>query len=68
MPEHAEVGDRVVLFGDGRQLYVLRPEKDGEGGGKGYMYVGDAYMSGYMDGEAIEKEGWEGGIEVFEVR
>ncbi|KAF2432984.1 hypothetical protein EJ08DRAFT_584731 [Tothia fuscella] len=49
-PFMVEPGDQVcVLFG-GRVLYVLRPDQDGS-----CIYIGDAYVHGLMDGEAIEQ-------------
>ena len=58
-PAQAQVGDIVAVFGSGHNLYVIRPA------GNNYRYVGDAYMYGLMNGEAMEKDGWEKAIETF---
>jgi len=51
MPQNAKVGDLVcVLFG-GNVPYILRPRGDG-----GYTYVGDCFVYGLMDGEAMDME------------
>ncbi|KAH9210809.1 heterokaryon incompatibility protein-domain-containing protein [Leptodontidium sp. 2 PMI_412] len=51
MPQNAKVGDLVcVLFG-GKVPYVLRPRGDGR-----YTYVGDCFVYGLMDGEAMDME------------
>ncbi|KAI7773164.1 HET domain-containing protein [Diaporthe eres] len=43
--------DRIVLAEGGRVPLVLRPDGDGY-----YMYVGEAYVHGIMDGEAFRPE------------
>jgi hypothetical protein len=62
-PETAEVGDRVcVLFG-AKVPHILREERAGEGttgdaaakDGGCYVLVGDAYVHGLMDGEALDQ-------------
>jgi hypothetical protein len=58
-PGHIQEGDIIVVFRGAPNLYVILPS------GHGYLYVGDAYMYGVMDGELTEKEGWENSIEEF---
>lgn len=50
-PPDTEIGDRIcILFGCSVPC-ILRPSK--EGGGKYYTFVGEAYVYGRMDGEAV---------------
>jgi hypothetical protein len=52
-----KVGDEVVLVRGARMVFVVRRREDGEG----YTLVGEAYVSGAMDGEFVgkaESEGW----------
>lgn len=41
------VGDEVFVLLGGEVLYVLRPERDH------YLFVGECYLHGLMDGEAM---------------
>ena len=43
--------DRIVLAEGGRVPLVLRPDGDGY-----YMFIGEAYVHGIMDGEAFRPE------------
>jgi hypothetical protein len=48
-PKDTQVGDLVcVLFGCGMPV-ILRPYKDG------YQFIGEAYVHGWMDGEAMRR-------------
>jgi hypothetical protein len=51
VPDHVELGDVVAVLTGGQVPIVLRPE-DGY-----HTVVGDAYVHGIMDGEAIESVG-----------
>lgn len=51
LPDGALKGDSVVLAEGGRVPLVLRPDGDGY-----YMYIGEAYIHGVMDGEAFQPE------------
>jgi hypothetical protein len=54
-PRVMEPGDKVcVLFG-GKTPYIVRPTLNPDE----YLFLGDCYVHGFMDGEAIE--GWERG-------
>ena len=44
-----EVGDVVFVLLGGEVLYVLRPQ------GTYYLFVGECYIHGLMDGEAVER-------------
>jgi hypothetical protein len=48
VPANASKGDVVALFTGGRVPIILRP-----GEGKHYTVIGDAYVHGIMDGEAM---------------
>ena len=49
-PRYLQPGDAVcVLFG-ARVPHVLRPRTEGQ---RGYLFVGEAYVHGIMDGEGI---------------
>lgn len=56
-PEHARLGDLVVVFGGGRVPFVIRPvvasgaSREEEQSGDRYIFVGEAYCDGIMDGE-----------------
>ena len=58
VPSTTIIGDRVCVLSGGRMPYVLRPshKKTGEHSGDSpeYTFVGDAYVHGLMDGEAID--------------
>lgn len=56
MPLVAEEGDHICVF-DGMEFpYAIRPK---EGPGGKYMLVGECYISGLMNGEAMEMPGIE---------
>ncbi|KAF7547930.1 hypothetical protein G7Z17_g7387 [Cylindrodendrum hubeiense] len=54
-PEMMEAGDVVVVLYGGRTPVVLRQRPDGEG----WTLVGECYVHGIMNGEAMESEGLE---------
>lgn len=60
---HAEVGDVVVVLGGGDVPYVLRAVGSGEGE-KRYRLVGEAYVHGMMEGQAVTAK-YE--VDVFEI-
>lgn len=60
-PAAARAGDLVTVLLGGRVLYVLRPTKD-EGR---YVFVGTAYVHGFMQGEAVRSLKWEHELETF---
>ncbi|KAJ4346348.1 uncharacterized protein N0V89_010277 [Didymosphaeria variabile] len=47
-PKHARQGDVVAVLTGGRVPFILRPEEHH------YTIVGDAYVHGIMDGEALQ--------------
>lgn len=47
----ARAGDRICMFFGGRILFVVRPVGDGS-----CDFVGIAYLHGFMDGEAVDRE------------
>jgi hypothetical protein len=51
VPNHADVGDVLVVFRGGKFPYVLRDSGDGT-----YRFVGDAYVHGIMYREFVEKD------------
>lgn len=59
VPECSEIGDEVVIFLGFRIPYTIRPQSDFTTGNGGMeqlsaQLVGDTYMHGMMDGEAVE--------------
>jgi hypothetical protein len=48
VPKLAEIGDEIYLLAGGKFLYVLRPRGDC------YRLIGECYIHGLMDGEALE--------------
>jgi hypothetical protein len=63
-PQHVKEGDAVVVLLGCKVLVMLRKRVDGEG----WINIGDAYMDGFTDGEAV-KEFEEGtkAAEIFEI-
>ncbi len=60
-PATARAGDLITVLLGGRLLYVLRPIKD-----KGrYIFIGTAYVHGFMEGEAVRSPNWEQELETF---
>jgi hypothetical protein len=49
VPQAAQVGDRICVLYGGRLPFVIRPCGDGR-----YTYVGNCYLQGIMDGEAVD--------------
>ncbi|KAH6885774.1 heterokaryon incompatibility protein-domain-containing protein [Thelonectria olida] len=59
-PGAMAIGDVVVVLYGGRTPFVLRQKKDeGEGGGERWALVGECYVHGLMNGEALQIEGAE---------
>ncbi|MDI1492327.1 MAG: hypothetical protein OHK93_003540 [Ramalina farinacea] len=59
VPECSEIGDEVAIFRGFRVPYTIRPQSDFTTDSEGMeqvsaQLVGDTYMHGMMDGEAIE--------------
>jgi hypothetical protein len=48
VPKLAKIGDEIYLLAGGQFLYVLRPQGDC------YRLIGECYIHGLMDGEALE--------------
>lgn len=48
-PEGLQVGDTVCILFGGRTPYIVRPHEEGEH----HLLIGEAYVSGLMDGEAF---------------
>lgn len=53
-PIESEPGDVVVAVVGGSVPYVLRPTGRGRGRQREYTFIGDAYVHGVMDGEALD--------------
>ena len=53
MPKEAEVGDFIVIIQGCQIPFVLRRRMDNKG--VFYRIVGCVYVSGIMDGEAVEQ-------------
>ncbi|KAH7393613.1 heterokaryon incompatibility protein-domain-containing protein [Cadophora sp. MPI-SDFR-AT-0126] len=49
-PPATSPGDKVAMFMGGKLLYVIRPVARCEG----YVLIGECYVNGLMDGEAME--------------
>jgi Heterokaryon incompatibility protein (HET) len=49
VPQAAEVGDRICVLYGGRLPFVIRPCDGGR-----YTYVGNCYLQGIMNGEAVD--------------
>jgi hypothetical protein len=49
-PENVQPGDRVVILMGGQLPFVLRPVD------RHHLLVGEAYVQGIMDGEAMERQ------------
>lgn len=52
VPVLAEVGDRIFAFLGGQVLYTLRPDSSRPGH---YLYIGETYIHGLMDGEVMRR-------------
>ncbi|TVY32145.1 Heterokaryon incompatibility protein 6,OR allele [Lachnellula subtilissima] len=52
-PEYAKRGDSVALIKGTQVPFILRPQSDGQ-----YRLIGEAYVDGIMDGEAMENSNW----------
>ena len=48
-PKTVKGGDRIVVLFGGKVPYILRPS------GRRFKFVGDAYIPGLMDGQAVER-------------
>ncbi|MCJ1327551.1 hypothetical protein MMC10_004221 [Thelotrema lepadinum] len=51
VPRSAEIGDLICVLHGGRVPYVIRPRSDGS-----FTLVGESYINGVMDGEAMEMD------------
>ncbi|KAH7270902.1 heterokaryon incompatibility protein-domain-containing protein [Fusarium solani] len=49
-----QVGDAICILAGGNMPFVLR-QVEGHGGGVAYQYIGQAYVHGIMDGEAMNE-------------
>ncbi|KAI4640795.1 hypothetical protein J4E93_008387 [Alternaria ventricosa] len=62
-PRCMQPGDVIVVLRGGRKPFILRKKSDG------YWLLGEAYVHGIMDGEAVQLHEAQGGSEeVFRVR
>ena len=62
-PTGTRIGDVVTVLFGGSVPYVLRKQRDG------YLFIGESYIHGLMDGEAIQR--WQQGAlkdEIFQLR
>jgi hypothetical protein len=48
VPKTAKVGDEIFVLAGGQVFYVLRPQAEC------FVYIGECYLHGLMDGEALE--------------
>ncbi|KAM0209907.1 hypothetical protein ACHAQD_010926 [Fusarium lateritium] len=53
-PEMSQEGDTIVIFPGGKVPYVLRRVQDTVPGAPRFQLLGDAFILGVMDGEAID--------------
>jgi len=58
-PAHVEIGDDVAVLAGGHTPFILRPTQEKEidrdyGVQQCYKLIGDCYVHGLMDGEAVE--------------
>lgn len=53
VPHSAESGDQIFIIRGSCIPYVLRPQPDGQ-----FMLVGECWIQGYMEGEALELPGF----------
>ena len=60
-PAAALAGDLVTVLLGGPLLYVLRPTKD-DGN---FLFIGTAYVHGFMHGEAVQTPTWQQKLETF---
>jgi hypothetical protein len=66
-PEQCKTGDVVAVLAGGKVPYILRPEPNLDPSGKEgdprqcYSILGDAYIHGIMDGEAVKELREKGG-------
>lgn len=49
-PEGSQPGDEICVLYGGKTMYVVRPHDDGVY----HTYIGEAYVSGLMEGEALD--------------
>jgi hypothetical protein len=54
IPQAAQPNDKIAIFGGGRVPFVIRPVGNGE-----YQLVGECYIHGVMEGEALSGDGFE---------
>ena len=48
-----QVGDKVMAFSGGSPIYIVREIRERKGY---YQYIGDGYVWGFMDGQAVSDE------------
>ena len=66
VPSHALVGDKVFAFEKGPVLYVARKSMiSWVSEAKQYIYVGESYFHGLMDGGWRERDSFAGPSEVI---
>lgn len=52
VPNLAQVGDSICIFFGGPAPFVVRRDNEGDS----HLLVGEAYVDGLMDGEAIDED------------
>ena len=52
VPNLAQVGDSICIFLCGPAPFVVRRDDEGDS----HLLIGEAYVDGLMDGEAIDEE------------
>ncbi|KAA8567074.1 hypothetical protein EYC84_010148 [Monilinia fructicola] len=67
MPNEAKEGDVVCIFLGCTVPVVVRKEEEGGKGKGGWRFVGECYVHGMMDGEAVTGD-WPKKLEVFRLR
>ena len=66
---NVQVGDVVVMLYGGKVLYVLRPYESFPQVKHTWMFLGEAYMHGAMDGQAMAmRRAFEEASEIFDLR
>ncbi len=63
-PWNAEVGDKVCVLRGGKTPFLLRVRREQQGE---YTLVGESYVYGIMEGEAMEGEDGEGNMQAFHI-
>jgi hypothetical protein len=68
VPYEAKIGDQIVVLFGGNTPFLLRESDEDVHGERRWLLVGECYVHGFMDGEAInglDEEEFEGRSETF---